>query len=124
MSQDADIQTRIAETLALMRDKLGVRDKTLTESVKRAKRRLPRPIYKQALFLAKAETIADHPKLRLILDTPVLVQASDNVQAHLKAINLADRRMGLFLSMLGSFAFGVLVLFAFAILVLRWRGYI
>ncbi len=124
MSQETDIQSRIAETLALMRDKLGVRDKTLTESVKRAKRRLPRPIYKQALFLAKAEPMADHPKLRLILDTPVLEQASDNVQAHLKAINLADRRMGLFLSMLGSAAFGLLALFALAIIVLRWRGYI
>ncbi|KIC43920.1 hypothetical protein RA28_19845 [Ruegeria sp. ANG-S4] len=119
-----DIQTRIAETILLLRKKLGLRDKTLSESVKRARRRLPRRIYKQALLLAKAEKMAEHPKLRLVLDTPMLEKASEEVQAHLTAINLADRRWGWFLSFLGSLALGFLALSALALIVLRWRGFI
>ncbi|WP_052261526.1 hypothetical protein [Ruegeria sp. ANG-S4] len=124
MSQEIDIQTRIAETILLLRKKLGLRDKTLSESVKRARRRLPRRIYKQALLLAKAEKMAEHPKLRLVLDTPMLEKASEEVQAHLTAINLADRRWGWFLSFLGSLALGFLALSALALIVLRWRGFI
>ncbi len=124
MSQDADIQSQITQTVVLLRKKLGVRDATLAASVKRAKRRLPRRVYKQALVLAEAEKLMDHPKLRLIVDSPKLHQASDEVQAHLNAINLADRRLGWFLSFLGSVALGILTLALLAVVVLRWRGYL
>nr|WP_170617526.1 hypothetical protein [uncultured Ruegeria sp.] len=124
MSQDTDIQTRIAGTIALLREKLGVRDKTLLASVKRAKRRLPRRIYKQALLLANAEQMAAHPRLRRVLDTPKLVSASDEVQAYLGSIDLADRRWGWFLGMLGGLAFNILALSALLLLFLWWRGLI
>ena len=124
MSQETDIQSRIAQTIQLLRKKLGVRDKTLAASVRRAKRRLPRRIYKQALVLAKAEPMVEHPRLRLILDTPALEKAAEDVQGHLNAINLADRRWGWVLGVLGSLALGLLVLSAAAVAVLRWRGFI
>ncbi len=124
MSQEIDIQTRIAETIQLLRKKLGVKDKTLIASVRRAKRRLPRKVYKQALVLAQAEQMAVHPKLRLVLDTPKLEQASEDVQSHLIAINLADRRWGWFLSFLGSLALGLLALMAAVVTILWWRDLI
>lgn len=124
MSQETDIQSRIAQTIELLRKKLGVRDKTLAASVRRAKRRLPRRIYKQAQVLAKAEPMVEHPKLRLVLDTPALEKAAEDVQRHLNGINLADRRWGWVLSVLGSLALGLLVLSAAAVAVLRWRGFI
>lgn len=124
MSQTTDIQSQIAQTVQLLRAKLGVKDKTLTASVRKAKRRLPRRIYKQAMMLASAEQMAAHPKLRLVLDTPKLVQASEEVQSHLSGINLADRRWGWFLSFLGSLALGFLALAVLAVVVLRWRGFI
>ncbi len=124
MSHEANIQSQIAETVLLLRKKLGLRDKTLSESVKRAKRRLPRRVYKQALVLANAEKLAEHPRLRLILDTPALEKASEEVQEHLNAINLADRRWGWFLSYLGSVALGFLVLSVAVLVVLNWRGFI
>ena len=122
MSNDTDIQTRIAETIQLLRKKLGVRDKTLAASVRRARRRLPRTVYKQALVLARAEAMMDHPRLRLVVDTPALQKASDDVQTHLRSIDLADRRRGWVLSVLGSIALGILVLGGVTIFVLRWRG--
>ncbi|MES0828412.1 hypothetical protein [Ruegeria sp. SCP11] len=124
MSENTDVQSQISHTLQLMRKKLGMRDKTLTASVRKAKRQLPRRIYKQALLLANAEQMAAHPKLRLVLDTPKLVKASEDVQTHLSGINLADRRWGWFLSFLGSLALGFLALSALALIVLRWRGFI
>ncbi len=124
MTQEIDIQTRIAQTISLLRKKLGVKDKTLIASVRRAKRRLPRKVYKQAMVLARAEQMAEHPKLQLLLDMPKLEKASVDVQDHLKTINLADRRWGWFLSFLGSLALGVIALAALAVVVLRWRGFI
>ncbi|WP_299945477.1 hypothetical protein [uncultured Ruegeria sp.] len=124
MTQEIDIQTRIAQTIVLLRKKLGVKDKTLIDSVRRAKRRLPRKVYKQAMVLAQAEKMAEHPKLRMVLDMPKLEKASGEVQSHLNAINLADRRWGWFLSFLGSLALGLIVLAALSIVILRWRGFI
>ncbi|WP_171125473.1 MULTISPECIES: hypothetical protein [unclassified Ruegeria] len=124
MQKTVDIQTQIAQTVQLLRDKLGVHGKTLTESVKKAKRQLPRRIYKQAMLLAQAEQMAAHPKLRLVLDTPKLARASEEVQKHLGGMNLADRRMGWFLGMLSSLAFNLLVLSALLLAFLRWQGFI
>ena len=124
MPQDPDIQTRIAETVALLRAKLGVRDKTLEASIRKAKRRLPRRVYRQAMMLARSEAMASHPKMRLILDTPKLVRASDVVQDHLGSINLADRRWGWFLGLLGGLAFNLLALTALLLLFLWWRDLI
>ncbi|MFI2770223.1 hypothetical protein [Ruegeria faecimaris] len=124
MPQDTDIQTQIAQTIQLLRDKLGVRDKTLTASVKKAKRQLPRRIYKQAMVLAQAEQMAAHPKLRLVLDNPKLIQASEEVQKHLGGINLADRRMGWFLGMLGGLTFNLLAFSALLLIFMLWQGLI
>lgn len=124
MSQDTDIQNNIAQTIALLRSKLGVRDKTLTASVRRAKRRLPRRVYKQAMVLARAEQMAAHPRLRLVLDNPKLAQASEEVQTHLGTINPADRRWGWFLGMLGGLAFNLLALTTLVLVFLWWRGLI
>ena len=122
MPQEPDIQTRIVDTVQLMRDKLGVRDKTLLASVKKAKRRLPRRIYKQAMVLAQTEQMAAHPKLSRVLDTPKLQHASDEVQDHLSKINLADRRLGWFLGMLGGMAFNLLALCVLLLIFLKWQG--
>ncbi|WP_282027770.1 hypothetical protein [Ruegeria faecimaris] len=124
MPQDTDIQIQIAQTIQLLRDKLGVRDKTLTASVKKAKRQLPRRIYKQAMVLAQAEQMAAHPKLRLVLDNPKLIQASEEVQKHLGGINLADRRMGWFLGMLGGLTFNLLAFSALLLIFMLWQGLI
>lgn len=124
MSQQTEIQTQIAQTILLLRKKLGAKGKTLAESVRRAKRRLPRKVYKQAMELARAEPMAEHPKLRLTLDTPALEKAANEVQSHLRAINLADRRWGWFLGMLGGLAFNILAFAVLVLVFLWWRGLI
>ena len=122
VSHGKQVQDQIAETIGLLRSKLGVRGKTLAASLKRARHRLPRRVYGQAMVLARAEPMASHPKLRLTLDTPSLTAVAHEVQTHLHAIDLADRRWGRFLSILGSLAFNLLLLAALIGAFLWWQG--
>ncbi|MDK3019985.1 hypothetical protein [Pseudodonghicola flavimaris] len=124
MTDSASLETRIAEITRLLHQKLGVKGGTLTAALKPARRHLPRHIRHQADRLAAAERFADHPKLRLTLATGDLGQAADEVGRHLKAIDLADRRLGWWLGMLGGLAVNILLWFALLIVVLRWRGFL
>ncbi|KUJ77012.1 hypothetical protein AVO45_11070 [Ruegeria marisrubri] len=124
MPKETTIQEQIAATIALLRTKLGVRGKTLAASLRRAKHLLPRRVYTQAMKLAQAEQMMRHPKLRLTLDTPQLTYAAQEVQAHLHAIDLADRRWGAFLGVLAGIAANMLMLAVLVFILLWWRGLI
>ncbi|TDE41129.1 hypothetical protein [Antarcticimicrobium sediminis] len=120
----AEIENRIAEIAELMRAKLGGRGTTLRAVLRKARPQLPRRIRSRAKLLAEAEPFAQHPQLRLTLDAGALERAASEVEAHLKAIDLADRRKGWWLGMLGGLAFNVLLLTAVLIALLRWRGFV
>lgn len=96
----------------------------LAAALKRVRRRIPRRIYKQGMKLADALPLLDHPKLRLTVDEKPLRGAAREVKAHLQKIDLADRRKGFWLGVLGSMAFSVLAVLILLIVVLRWRGLI
>lgn len=117
----------IAEDIAEVRDLLKTREQAsgdLTAALKTARRRLPRRIYRQGMLLAEAVPLMDHPKLRLTLDEPALHKAATEVSTYLKSVDLADRRKGRVLEILGNMAFSVLVVVVLVIVVLRWRGLI
>ena len=124
MSSPADIETRIDQVSALLRGKLGARGKTLGAALRKADRRLPRHVRAEAHRLADAEAFAHHPKLRLTLETDRLDRAATEVGNHLNGIDLADRRKGWWLGMLGGLAFNILLGFVLLLVVLRWRGFI
>ena len=117
MTKPQAIADLISQTKDLMREKLGVR------ALDMAKNRLPGKVYSQAMVLAKAETLSAHPKLCLTLDAPALALAASDVQAYLNTIDLADRRKGWILGMLGSLAFNLILFVVVLGLVLYWRGF-
>lgn len=121
MTEQNQIQDQIAVTVALLRERLGVRGKSLRQALRRAKHRLPRRIYRRAMDLARIETMVDHPKMRLTLDSPHLLSAAGEVQTHLRSIDLADRRKGWWLGMLGGLAFNLLAFAALLLAFLAWR---
>ena len=123
MTQPQAIQGLIAQTKTLMREKLGVRGADMARAVARAKRQLPTKVYKQALLLANAEPLAVHPKLRLTLDAPALAAAAGEVQQYLNAIDMADRRKGRILGMLGGMAFNMILFVVLLVVLLYWRGF-
>ncbi|MDF1717459.1 MAG: hypothetical protein P1U75_12420 [Antarcticimicrobium sp.] len=120
----AQTPDRIAGITALMQARLGARGATLRAALHQARHQLPRRIRAQAARLAEAEPFAAHPRLRLTLDADALDKAAREVEAHLNAIDLADRRKGWWLGMLGGLVFNMLAFAALLIAVLVWRGYL
>lgn len=96
----------------------------LAGALKKARRRLPRRIFRQGMLLAEALPLLEHPKLQFTVDEPRLRGAAREVKAHLEAIDLADRRKGRVLDILASIAFALIIVFALTVAVLRWRGLI
>ena len=124
MTEPATPAGLIAATMILLREKLGVRGATLAAALHRARHSLPRHVYRRGLILAEAEPLADHPKLSLTLDAPALAAAAQDVRAHLDSIDLADRRKGWWLGMLGGLSFNLILFVALLIGVLVWRGFL
>lgn len=123
MTKPQAIADLISQTKELMRDKLGVRASDMARAAAKAKNRLPAKVYKQAMLLAKAETLSRHPKLCLTLDAPALGLAASDVQDYLSTINLKDQRKGWILGMLGGLAFNMILFVVVLGLVLYWRGF-
>lgn len=122
MTDQISLDETIAEIGTLLRAKLGVRGKDLGVALGKARHRLPRRIYRQAMTLVQAEPLAGHPKLRLTLDGAALTTAATEVSAHLEAIDLADRRKGWWLGALGGLSFNLILFTGLLIGLLVWRG--
>lgn len=122
MTQTSSLSEEITALRLLLRQKEGGRGRDLASALRHTRHRLPRRVYRVGQKLAKAEPLIDHPKLRLTLDQPALQAAAREVRTHLEAIDLADRRKSLWLSVLAGMAFSLLVVFALVVVVLVWRG--
>ena len=85
---------------------------------------LPQGVRHDITIVAEAEQMARNPKLAIRLDANATKSAYDRAATHLKAIDVADRRKGIALSMLGSMAFNFLAAITLLIVFLRWRGLI
>ena len=120
---ETETEAEIARTATLLREKLGARGEDLKSALNRARPRLPRRIYRQGMVLAAAEPLAGHPRLRLTLDHAALGKAAGEVRAHLDAIDLADRRKGWWLGMLGGLAFNLILFVTLCVIALRWLGW-
>ncbi len=115
----------LAEAVSLMlQQKLGVRGAGLEDKLARAGRRLPRRIRRRVAEIAEAEKREGNPKLARMTDPAALAQAFDEVEAHLNRIDVADRRWGAVLGMLGSVAISLLVVFAALVSYLVWQGHL
>lgn len=114
-----------ANTLrTLLAKRLGLKRGSLTRRVSKAGRRLPSGVLRDISIVAEAEKMARNPRLAKRLDSNATKSAFDRASAHLKAIDVADRRKGLALSVMGSMAFNLLAAVTLLIVVLRWRDLI
>jgi hypothetical protein len=60
----------------------------------------------------------------MMMDQKKIDKAERELKLALEAIDPADRRKGMVLSILGSVAFSLIVVFAALMIVLRWRGFV
>ena len=121
MIEQTPLDQMITAIVAELRAKLGVRGKDLAGALGKAKHRLPRRIYQQAMTLVAAEPLAGHPKLPQTLDSAALSAAATEVRAHLEAIDLADRRKGWWLGALGGLSFNLILMAVLLLGFLIWR---
>lgn len=124
VTEDSAISLQAEELRQLMRAKLGVRGGTFQGALKRGAPQLPRHLRRQAQVVVDALPMAVHPKLRQTLDRPRLDRAVADLRRYLDDIDLADRRKGFVLGVLGAMAFNLLALIALLIVFLVWKGFV
>ncbi|WP_162497420.1 hypothetical protein [Roseovarius dicentrarchi] len=114
--QDIDaVQTKL-------RIRLGARGKTLSRSLRRAGRALPKPARQAGRRLVQMQAMVAHPRLRRLVTRAEVDGALADLSAPLNLINVKERRKDRLLSMTASVVFGLMVLGAGIIALMRWRG--
>jgi hypothetical protein len=116
------LKTNAEALRSLMAKRLGLKRGSLSRRVAKAGRRIPVGVRNDIAFVAEAEKLSRNPKLAVRLDHNATKSAYDRAAAYLKAIDVADRRKGVALSIMGSVAFNLLAVTFLLIVVLRWRG--
>jgi hypothetical protein len=122
MSAHDDLIARLDRLRPLFREKIGGTGASMERDARKKGHRLPRGMRRRARALARAEPMLAHPKLRLTQDAVQLNRQADVLEDYLNAIDLADRRKGWWLGMLGGMAFNILLVMILLVVVLRWRG--
>lgn len=110
---------RVAE---LMESRLRVRGAGLAEKLGRGGRHLPRKVRLAAGKLAEAAHMSQNPKLLLQIDEAEVAENYDICLRHLAPLGAGARRRGLLLSVTAQVVFGLIVVAAAALLLMRWRG--
>ena len=108
----------------MMARRLRVRGRTFEAQVRKAGRSLPKAVRRDAVYLAQAEQLAQHPKLSMMVDAEKAAKAHSNVSTFLNGIDPRDRAKGRILNWLGSIAFVLIVAFVLAIWIMVDRGVI
>lgn len=121
---DANSATLIHDVEALLRHRLHARGDDLPALFHDVRRQLPRRLRAEAAYLVQVQPLAAHPKLSRQIDAARVQKAHRLLTNHLAPLGRAQRRIDLALSVLGSLAFGILVLTGVIVAVLVWRGYL
>ena len=119
-----DLPARLAALRTLMAERLGVGPGNLSRQIRRAGRRLPRRLRKDAAVLARAEPLTRHPRLSRLIDPVEVARAEARLARHLRAIDPARQRRDRRQDRLAAIGFYILVTFALVVTVLWWRGYV
>ena len=117
-------QEKAAQVAELMNERLRVRGKDLAAKLRRTGRLMPKRIKRNAAFLAETAALAQNPKLQQMINHEKVDAAHKSCVEFLETIDLADRRKGVFLGILGSLVLTVLGVMLMVSFVLVWRGYL
>ena len=113
MTDAEDLTARAEDISALLTRVYKIKGATLAQKLKRARRVLPRGVFRDCQDIANALPNMGHPKLETVLDYPRLMAAQKRALAHLKGIDVRDMRWGKFLNFLGALAFNLILAAAF-----------
>jgi RIO-like serine/threonine protein kinase len=120
----ANIQQMAAHVADLIEARLKVGGATLAEKLRRAGRRLPRNVRRNAAYLAETAQIAAVPKLMVQIDQARAAQAYDACLRHLKPLGAGARRKAMAMQVLTGVGAGIFGTAVLLLVVLVWRGYL
>lgn len=118
------LQTHSASLADLFEKKLKIRGNGLEAKLRRAGRRLPRNVRREAERLVAAERYAGHPRLMMQLDMAQLQAAHARCERYAKGVDLTRRRKDRALNIAAAIAFNLLVVSAAFIWYLTWAGHL
>ncbi len=122
---DATTLTADIERLEmLLADKLGARRGNLARRAAKAGRRLPKWVRRNLEFLSQCGHIAGHPQLASTVEPAMIARAVERSERHLNAIDVKERRIKTALGIAAGLIVQLVILFAVAVAVMRWRGLI
>jgi hypothetical protein len=119
-----DVATKLQTLRRQFEAKLGVRGRDLSDGVRRAGRRLPRRMRRQAAVLVEAERMAGNPRLVRRLEPATFDRAYDGLMRYLRGIDPADQRRGRMIVLASGLAFNLLLVIVGLVVWLWWRGYV
>ena len=116
------IQQMADRVAALMDEKLHVRGRTLSDTLRRGAGKLPKTVRAEARFLETAAAQAQHPRLMVQIDDARVAQAYDACLRFLNGVDRKARRRAMLAVMASSIAFSLFVVGVLFLAVLYWRG--
>lgn len=122
MIDPTDLERKQAEVERLLEEKFGAGSGDLQARMRKVGRRVPKRVHLAARVIRDARMQAGHPKLRAFVDPRQVNRAFATLRSHLKAVDVADRRKGAVLGVLGGLSFNLLLALALLLAVLVWRG--
>ena len=122
MIHPQDIETRKAALAHLMETRLHVGGVSLEQKLKRAGRRLPRWVRRDAARLIEAGERAANPKLARQIDVAALNAAHKRMTRYLQNTDFDARRKTARINLAAGIVFKILLVGAVFVGVARWRG--
>ncbi|SLN42830.1 hypothetical protein [Pseudooctadecabacter jejudonensis] len=117
-------KTYAEDIKTLIEDRLRLKSRSLSHAIRRAGRLLPAWARREARFIAQAETMMAHPKLRVRVDEAKLARAHADLTNYLRTIDPKERRKTRVLGILGTVSFNLIVIVAAFVTYLVWRGFV
>ena len=114
----------VDEVRAALADKLRVRGRSLAVQVRKAGRRLPSAVRRDAVYLVQTIGLVDNPKLARMIDMRRAQLAHRNILAFLETVDVAAERRGIALQIAASIALALLVTGLLLLFVLVQRGFV
>jgi len=112
------------ELETLLAEKHGLSSGPLSRRLTKGLRRAPRAVKRAADGFVQAQIQMGNPKLMRLMDKAQVESQFQTLRDHLRAIDVADRRKGLVLSLLGSLGFNLIAVAAILVILLVWRGFL
>ena len=107
-----------------MQRQLGLGQGDLATRVARARGRLPGPVKRDLLTVARAAHLSGHPRLALQVDRTEVDSAYRRAVAHLRGPAMAEQRKTRIIGAATALAVNMILAFALLIAVLVWRGFV